>query len=199
VEAATTTLTGSYLVRLSTTAAVAQQVHSFLQRGLPAATIDHYPQRLRAITAEQVNAAIRDYFDPNNYALVAAGSLNRGSNAKPNPLNQTIRVQVDAPDAGWRIIIERVYRKADQLIVVSKLVRSDAPAAQVISAVSDSVAIPTNGETLAVQHYILGKTWDWGHAADYTFIHSVDELDGKLSTLELLYSAESPTSALPQS
>ena len=75
VEAACTTLNGKYLVGLSTTSAVAGQIHSFLKRGYPAQYIDTHPKKLAGITAEQVNAAIRKYLDPEALVDVAAGSL----------------------------------------------------------------------------------------------------------------------------
>ncbi len=75
VRATLTTLRGSYLVRLSTTATVAGQVHDFMQRGFPANYIDLYPSLLTRITAKDVNTAIRKYLDLEKMTLVVAGSL----------------------------------------------------------------------------------------------------------------------------
>jgi zinc protease len=75
VQAACTTLSGKYLVGLATTGAVAGQIHSFLQRGYPADYIDTHPQKLAAITAENVNQAIRKYLEPATLTDIAAGSL----------------------------------------------------------------------------------------------------------------------------
>jgi zinc protease len=60
-------------------------------------------------------------------------------------------------------------------------------AAAVISTVSDSVSIPATDDTLTVRHYILGKTWDWGAAPDYTFIESIDAFGSALDEAELIY------------
>lgn len=75
VEAAVTTLKGKYLVGLATTAAVAGQVHSFVQRGYPAEYIDEYPNKLDALTAATVNSSIRRHFKIETLATVEAGSL----------------------------------------------------------------------------------------------------------------------------
>ena len=75
VEAARVSLKGKYLVGLSTTSAVAGQVHSFLQRGYPVDYIDRYPQKLDQITAESVNAIIREHLEPSAFHSVMAGSL----------------------------------------------------------------------------------------------------------------------------
>lgn len=75
VSAAIETLSGTYLVGLSTTSRVAGQVHSFMERGFPPEYIDAYPQKLTQLTAESVNDAIQTYFDPSQLAEVAAGSF----------------------------------------------------------------------------------------------------------------------------
>ena len=75
LQRAIKTLSGSYLVRLSTTGTVAHQVHSFLQRGLDTNYIDRYPEKLSKLSTAQVNRAIREYFNPDNCAIVAAGTI----------------------------------------------------------------------------------------------------------------------------
>jgi zinc protease len=46
-----------------------------LNRGYPLDWIDDYPAKIRAITAQQVNAAIKTYLQPQNMILVKVGSL----------------------------------------------------------------------------------------------------------------------------
>jgi zinc protease len=75
VEAAVTTLKGKYLVGLATTSAVAEQVHSFVQRGYPAEFIDAYPQKLDTLTPAAVNSSIRSHFNIETLTTVEAGSL----------------------------------------------------------------------------------------------------------------------------
>jgi zinc protease len=191
VAAAIETLNGSYLVGLSTTVAVAGQLHSFVQRGFDPEYIDQYPQLLRSLTADQVNRAIKKYFDPDKLIEVAAGSL-----AKPEtsiiaePDTTPISVRLDVPDAAWRIQIEKVYLTNEKVVAISKLSRADDMAAQVISTVSDTVEIDAVHAELPVKHYIIGKTWDWGDTGEYTLIEDMGAFNGALQSAELLFSHE---------
>ncbi|ADE53437.1 M16 family metallopeptidase [Coraliomargarita akajimensis] len=185
VEAAIQTLSGSYMVRLSTTGSVAGQVHSFLQRGLPADYVDRYPERLRAITVDQVNAAIRQYVDPAKLIRVEAGSLTPAATTQESPAKVSVRL--DAPDAGWSIQIERIYQIGTNLAVISNLVHTGAPSAQTITTVADTVAVPHNVEGLKVRHYVLGKTWNWGESDDYQFLESLDSLEASLKSGTQIY------------
>lgn len=186
VEAALVTLSGSYLVGLSTTNRVAGQMHSFLQRGLSAEYIDQYPLKLREITTDQVNDAIQKYIDPGEAKLVVAGTFESAA-AASSTKTKSVNVRMDTPHAGWQIHIAKVYRSADKLLVISELSQSGDSAAQVITTVADSIEIPTDVD-LPVQHYVLGKTWNWGDTGSYTFIDSMDALGTELKDAELLYS-----------
>lgn len=79
VSAAIETLSGTYLVGLSTTGRVAGQVDSFMERGFPPEYIDRYPLELEALTADAVNQAIRTYFNPEKMIEVAAGTFVDGT------------------------------------------------------------------------------------------------------------------------
>ncbi len=188
VSAAIETLTGSYLVQLTTTGSVAGQVLSFVQRGFAPEYIDEYPKHLQTITPEQVNAAIHKYLDPERSVLVAAGSL---AEAKDVPAavstTQPVTVRLDTPDAGWNIAIEKIYRTRESLVVISKLSHSADSAAQVITTVSDTAHIPATKD-LPIRHYILGKSWNWGKSPDYTFIDSMDAFGTALDGAELIFS-----------
>ncbi|WPJ96366.1 pitrilysin family protein [Coraliomargarita algicola] len=192
VRAAIETLTGSYLVGLSTTGSVAGQVHSFMQRGFGPEYIDTYPLRVRQLTAKDVNRAIRKYFDPTQLTEVIAGSLAKPNEALDAPAEQeAITVRLDVPDAAWRIHIDQIYRTSESIVVLSQLSRdSDAMAAQVISTAADTVKIAPNEAELPVRHYILGKTWDWGDTGEYTFIESMDPIRSIFNASELLYKRE---------
>ena len=189
VQKAIDTLSGSYLVGLSTTGSVAGQVLSFVQRGFAPEYIDEYPKRLQAITAEQVNTTVQNYLQPDHHTLVIAGSLTNPQDEEPaaNQTLQTLSIRLDTPNAGWRIEIEQVYRSAERLVVISRLQHSGDSAASVISTVSDSVSIPASEEQLAVQHYVLGKTWEWGNSPNYSCIESIDAISPPLDGAELLY------------
>ncbi len=195
VEAALLTLRGSYLVGLSTTAAVAGQVHSYLLRGLDAAYIDDYPERLAEVTADEVNRVIRQRFDPEAAVLALAGTLpgdpaSDGEEgavpAADAPAPREITVRLDTPDAGWRIVIESVHRTEKSLLVLSRLERADGMAAQVITTVSDRVTVP-DASGLPVRHFITGKTWGWGDYPDITFIDSTKEIEATLARSEPVF------------
>ncbi|PXA03578.1 hypothetical protein DDZ13_11395 [Coraliomargarita sinensis] len=187
VDAAIETLSGSYLVGLSTTGRVAGQLHSFLQRGMEPGYIDQYPLELEKITPEQVNRAIKQYLDPSKATVVIAGSLQNGSTSSAESKNNSVSVRIDTPNAGWKVQIEKIYRTADHLVVISQLNQNEEVAAEVITSVADSAEIATEIE-LPVRHYILGKTWDWGDTGKYTFIESMDDFGTALDGAELIYS-----------
>ncbi|MGZ0709577.1 M16 family metallopeptidase [Coraliomargarita sp. W4R53] len=192
VSAAIETLTGSYLVGLSTTSSVAGQVHSFMQRGFEPEYIDKYPLRVRQLTAKDVNRAIQQYFDPTQLTEVVAGSLAKTIETVAAPAeNLPITVRLDVPDAGWRINIDQIYRTNESIVVVSKLSRDpDTMAAQVISTAADTVKIAPYETELPVRHYVLGKTWNWGDTGEYTFIESPDAMGNLFKASELLYKRE---------
>ena len=190
VRRAIETLRGSYLVGLSTTGNVANQLLSFIQRGLAPEYIDEYPKKLRSITAKQVNDTIHKYFNPQLNTLVIAGSLEdtKTTEATHQPQHtENITVRLDTPDTGWRIEIEEVYQTSESLVVISKLQHSEENATTVISTVSDKVQIPEVSEKLPVRHYIIGKTWDWGDSTKYNFIDSMNVFGTALDTAKLIY------------
>lgn len=190
VTAAIETLSGSYLVGLSTTGQVAGQVHSFAQRGFDPAYIDEYPLKLRQLDTAGVNQAIQQYFDPEAARLVIAGSLSP-TQPTPTPVDpeiQNITVRLDTPNAGWRLSIDKVYRSEASLVVISQLEPPvEELAAQVITTLTASAQIPAEID-LPIRHYILGKTWDWGETGAYTFIQSIDDCGTALDGTELIYS-----------
>lgn len=189
VRAAVETLTGTYLVGLSTTARIAGQVHSFMERGFPPEYIDTYPLKLRDLTAESVNRAIAQYFDPDQIVEVAAGTFDKAPAAnRESKESTTVQLRIDAPDASWKLNIESIYRAEDRLVAISRLSREEGMAAQVISAVSDTVTIADGHGDKPVEHYVLGKTWNWGDKSTYTAVESLDEMAGQLQDAELLYS-----------
>lgn len=193
VSSAIETLTGSYLVALSTTSSVAGQVHSFMQRGFAPEYIDEYPQLLQTLSAEEVNSAIQQYFDPSQLIEVAAGSLTSTATVIDEAPSETIPVTVrlDAPDPAWQIKIDQIYHTQDNIVVISQLSRDEAAiAAQVISTVADTVQIDPSYAELPVRHYIIGKTWDWGDTGEYTFVDSTDTFSNTLKESDLLYNRE---------
>jgi zinc protease len=68
-------LVGGYLVGLSTTAGLANAILTDLQRGYDVSRLEEYPGAVKALTREQVNAAIKSRLNPSVMALVKAGSV----------------------------------------------------------------------------------------------------------------------------
>lgn len=96
-----------------------------------------------------------------------------------------ITVELTVPDPAWQVQIERVFRNQDRLHVVSRVQRAaDVMAAQVISRVSDQVRI--SAPDLPVEHYILGKTWNWAEE-DHHFIDDERQLEERLQGKKLIF------------
>lgn len=72
---AKTRVAGTYLVGLATTSGLAGAVLRTLDAGLPLEYVDQYPDRVAALTLDQVNDAIRRHLDPSKMVTVEAGTL----------------------------------------------------------------------------------------------------------------------------
>src|SRR5882757_8848558 len=70
---------GSYFVGLSTTLGLAETILVNTQRGFDPGWLDAYPKALKALTREQVNAAIKTHLNPSTMVLVEAGSVPSGA------------------------------------------------------------------------------------------------------------------------
>jgi zinc protease len=70
-----TNLAGSFQVGLATTDGMAETLLSTVNRGYPLSWIDEYPQKLNALTVEQVNAAIKKHLNPDNFVVIKAGTV----------------------------------------------------------------------------------------------------------------------------
>ena len=70
-----TNLAGSFQVGLATTDGMAGTLLATVNRGYPLSWIDEYPQKLTALTVEQVNAAIKKHLQPDSFVLIKAGTV----------------------------------------------------------------------------------------------------------------------------
>ena len=77
LKAKKTTITGVYKVALSTTGGVAAQLLSLAQRNIKMDYLDEYPDKINALTLNEVNAAIKKYIKPENLYIVVAGSVDQ--------------------------------------------------------------------------------------------------------------------------
>ena len=81
-----TQFAGNYQVGLATSSGMAGTILVMLNRGMPLEFVDEYPARVKAITRDQVNSAIRKHLDPAKMTLVKAGTIG-GAEADPPAAN----------------------------------------------------------------------------------------------------------------
>ncbi len=70
-------LAGRFKVGLATSAGMARQLLTFIQRGLDVSYMDEYPSKIQAVTLDQVNRVIKKYIDPDKVVTVVAGSIDK--------------------------------------------------------------------------------------------------------------------------
>jgi zinc protease len=75
VEARKTNLVGTYKVGLATTEGMAGALITAVHSGNDISWLDEYPNKINALTTEQVNAAIKKHLNPANMVLIKAGSV----------------------------------------------------------------------------------------------------------------------------
>ncbi len=73
------TLTGSYKVALSTTNGLAGALLNAVLRGYGPEWVDDYPRRIQALTASEVNRAIKRTVNPEKMVTVLAGTIPAGA------------------------------------------------------------------------------------------------------------------------
>jgi len=76
-----TQFAGNYQVGLATSGGMAGTILVMLNRGMPLEFVDEYPARVKAITRDQVNIAIRKHLDPATMTLVKAGTVGTAGGA----------------------------------------------------------------------------------------------------------------------
>ncbi len=68
---------GNYQVQLATNAGIAQSLAVAEKFGYGPAYLDEFPDRVRRVTREQVNAAIKAHLDPTKLSVIVAGDLEK--------------------------------------------------------------------------------------------------------------------------
>jgi zinc protease len=76
-------IVGSYSVGLSTTLGLAETILANTQRGYELTWLDGYPKAVKALTREQVNAAIKTHLNPSTMVLVQVGSVPAATQVLP--------------------------------------------------------------------------------------------------------------------
>lgn len=69
-----TTLAGRHVVGMATTGGLAARLLVNAERGFETAEIDRYPERVRALTVEEVRRVVREHLRPERMHVVAAGT-----------------------------------------------------------------------------------------------------------------------------
>ena len=117
--------------------------------------------------------------------ILCAACVSTPVNPSETVSARDIEVKMQVPDMGWKIRINEIHRKGEELWVISSLRRHPGMAGQAISTVSDKIHM--NLPDISVKHFILGKTWNWENREPYTFIKGMDEIQGSLEGGQLLY------------
>jgi len=68
-------IAGSFAVSLETSDGLAEQLLRVAERGFDVGWLDQFPAKVRALTLEQVNAAIKKHLDPDKMVTVKAGTI----------------------------------------------------------------------------------------------------------------------------
>ena len=70
-----TTIAGSHVVGLATTGGLAARLLVNAERGFPVSYLDEYPERVKALSLEEVNRAIENYLKPEALSTAVAGTM----------------------------------------------------------------------------------------------------------------------------
>jgi zinc protease len=77
LDAKKSTITGTYKVGLATTRGLTGQILTNAERGRANSYLDEFPERINALTVDQINGVITNYIDKDKLVFVAAGSLDK--------------------------------------------------------------------------------------------------------------------------
>ena len=172
VSQAIETIKGNYLVGLSQSNTVARQVHSFMLRGFAPTYIDIYPKLLKRVTENQVNQAIKDYFNPNSIVTVVSGSLIEGSTTSLD-----IKLEFKAPNPAWNLKINEIFEDEKSIFVIAKVDSKNAITSQIISTISDQVTAEIKDSIKPIRYYVIGKKWNWDNSKEeIIFINKKEDL-----------------------
>ncbi|WP_022834337.1 M16 family metallopeptidase [Salisaeta longa] len=81
LDAKKTTITGSYVVGLSTTRRLAHAILTNAERGFPMTYLDRFPDDVRALSLDDVNSAVRRYLRPDDLHITLAGTVPEAAQA----------------------------------------------------------------------------------------------------------------------
>jgi hypothetical protein len=96
-------------------------------------------------------------------------------------MSHEIKVSMKAPDGGWSLSIDEVFRVDDKYWVIATAKRAPGAATAAISTITDSVSI--DGPALPSRVFILGKTWNWKGREPYEFLADRSRLDRQMKAV----------------
>jgi len=117
--------------------------------------------------------------------ILSAACISTPVNSSDTVSARDIEVKMQVPDMGWKIRINEIHQKGEELWVISSLNRHPGMAGQAISIVSDKIHMDLPG--IPVRHFVLGKTWNWKNREPYTFIKDMTEIQDDLKDGQLFY------------
>jgi hypothetical protein len=95
---------------------------------------------------------------------------------------------VTAPDAAWRLRIERIFELDAEVWILARLERPPGPAAQVIGPVQVTLPVALPAKTHRV--FIAGKTWSWPNPEPCEFVPSLAPVVKQAGKARVLYSED---------
>lgn len=100
----------------------------------------------------------------------------------------SVILAVNAPDAGWRLRIERIIEFDAEIWILARLEHAPGPAAQVIRSARAtlSVALPAKPRRV----FVAGKTWNWTNDEPYEFVPSLEAVVPRAAGARVLYVAQ---------
>lgn len=117
------------------------------------------------------------------FLSIGLASLSFGSKVSSST---PVVVSIDVPSPAWTIRISKIYKKANQLLVVCEAQKKEGLAAAVISKAETSANIPTKLQKLPREVYVTGQTWNYSKG--YKAVTD-EELAKLLITASEVYSA----------
>jgi len=121
------------------------------------------------------------------FALLASGCGAADKSSAP-PLPLPVVLTVKTPDTGWRLQIDHIFERDNEIWILARLDRPPGPAAQMIHPANVEVPIALPAKPLRV--FVAGKTWAWRNDETYEFVSSLAPVIRQAERARVLYSVE---------
>lgn len=98
-------------------------------------------------------------------------------------------LSVTVPESGWRLRIERVLERDDEIWILAKLQRSPGASAQMIQ--QAQAPLPSGLPAKPRKVFVEGKTWHWPNPEPYEFVPALAPVIQQAGPARVLYPKES--------